>query len=61
MYLRNNLPSDLLQKVLKLVPLTATGPEFYVATMTVIISDYHDSLVDTLNHMKILKLKYHLG
>ena len=57
MYLRNTFSSDLLQKVLKLVPLTATGPEVYVATMAIVISDSYDSLVETLNHTKILKLK----
>ena len=49
-YLRSTLSNDLLQKVLTLVPLTATGPEVYVAIMTTIISDYYYSLVDTLNH-----------
>ena len=43
------------------MPLTATGPEVYVATMTTIISDSYYSLVDTLNHTKNLKLKYHPG
>ena len=60
-YLRSTLSNDLLQKVLTFVPLTATGPEVYVATMTAIISDYYYSLVDTLNHMNNLKLKDHLG
>ena len=32
-YLRSTLANDLLQKVLTLVPLTATGPEVYVATI----------------------------
>ena len=49
--------SAVLQKILKLVPLTATGPEVYVSTMTTIISDSYYSLVGTLNHMKNLKLK----
>ena len=44
-----------------MVPLTATGPEVYVATMTTIISDSYYSLVDTLNHTKNIKLKYHPG
>ena len=44
-----------------MVPLTATGPEVYVATRTTIISDYCYYLVDTLNHTKNLKLKYHSG
>ena len=60
-YLRTILSNDLLQKVLTLVPLTATGPEVYVATMATIISDSFYSLVDTLNHTKNLKLKANLG
>ena len=44
-----------------MVPLTATGPEVYVATMTTIISDSCYSLVDTLNHTKNIKLKDHPG
>ena len=51
----------LLQKVLKLVPLTATGLEVYVVTMTTVISNSCASLVETLNHMKSLKLKDFLG
>ena len=61
MYLRSTFSSDLLQNVLKLVPLTETGPEVYVATMNIIISDYYDSLVETPDHMKSLKLKDHPG
>ena len=44
-----------------MVPLTATGPEVYVATMTTIISDSYYSLEDTLNQMKSLKLKDNQG
>ena len=44
-----------------MVPLTETGPEVYVATMTTIISDSYYSLVDTLNQMKNLKLKDNQG
>ena len=44
-----------------MVLLAATGPEVYVAIMNNIISDSHDSFVDTLNHMKSLKLKDHPG
>ena len=55
------MSNDLLQKVLTLVPLTATGPEVYVATMTTIISNSYYSLVDTLNHTKNPKLKDNLG
>ena len=53
--------NTLLQKVLTLVPLTATVPEAYVTTMNTILSNYYYSLVDTLNHMKILKLEYRPG
>ena len=61
MYLRSNFSSDLLQKILKLVPQTAIGPEVYVATITNVLSDYYYYLVDTLNHMKSLKLWDHPG
>ena len=60
-YLRSTISNDLLQKVLTLVPLTATGPEVYVATMNTIIPDSYYSLVDTLNHTKNIKLKDHPG
>ena len=60
-YLRSTLSNDLLQKVLTLVPMTATGTEVYVTTTTPIISDSYYSLVDTLNLMKNLKLKYNPG
>ena len=43
-----------------MVTLTATGPEVHVATMTTALSDSYDSLMETLNHIKSLKLKYHL-
>ena len=44
-----------------MVPLTATGPEVFVATMITFISDSYDSLEETLNHMKSLKLKSYPG
>ena len=44
-----------------LVPLTATGPEVFVATMTTFLSDSYDALEETLNHMKSLKLKSYPG
>ena len=44
-----------------MVPLTATGPEVYVATMTTIISDSYYFLANTLNHTKNIKLKDHPG
>ena len=55
-YLRITLSKTLLQKLLTLVLLTATGPEVFVATMTTFISDSYDDLEETLNHMKSLKL-----
>ena len=60
LYLRSTLLYDLLQKVLKLVSLIATGTEVYFTTMTTVLSDSYDSLVDTLNKIKILKLKDNL-
>ena len=55
------MSNTLLQKVMSLVPLTTTGPEVYVATMATVLYGYYDSLVDIINHMKILKLKDHPG
>ena len=60
-YLRSTLSNTRLQKVLTLVPLIATGPEVFVATMTTFLSDYYDALEETLNHMKSLKLKSYPG
>ena len=47
----------LLKKLLTLVPLTATGPEVYVAIVTTFIFNSYDTLEDTLNSLKNLKLK----
>ena len=41
--------------------LTATGPEVVVATMTTFLSDSYDTLEETINHMKSLKLKSYPG
>ena len=60
-YLRITLSSTLLQKLLKLVLLTATGPKVYIFIMITVISRYCASLVENLNHMKSLKPKYHPG
>ena len=54
------MSSDLLQKVLKLVLRKATGPEVYFASITTVLSDSYSYLVETLNHLKIIKLKDHL-
>ena len=55
------MSSVLLQNILKLVPLTATGPEVYFSTMTNVLYYSYYSLVDNLNHMKNLKLRDHTG
>ena len=44
-----------------MVPLTATGPEVFVATMTTFLFDYFVALEETLNHMKSFKLKSYPG
>ena len=61
LYLRSNLTNSLLQKVLTLVLLAATGPEVFVTTMTTFLSDSYDALEETLNHMNSLKLKIYPG
>ena len=43
------------------MPLTATGPEVFVATITKFLSDSYDALEETLTHMKSLKLKIYPG
>ena len=60
-YRRSTLSNILLQKVLTLVLLTATGPEVFVATMTTFLSDLYDALKETLNYIKSLKLKIYPG
>ena len=44
-----------------MVPLTSTGPEVFVVTMTVFLSGYYYALEDTIIHMKSLKLKNYPG
>ena len=60
-YLRSTLSNTLFQKLLSMVPLTATGPEVFFATMTKFLSNYYDALEDILTHMKRLKLKTFQG
>ena len=60
-YLRSTLSNTLLQKLLTLVQLIATGPEDFVSTMTKFLSDSYDALEKTLNHMKSLKLGSYTG
>ena len=55
------MSNDLLQKVLTSVPLTATGPEFFVATMTTFLSDSYYALEETITHMDSIKLNNYPG
>ena len=56
-YLRSTLSNNILQKVLTLVPLTSTGPDVFVTTTNIFISDSYDALEETLTHRNIRKLK----
>ena len=44
-----------------MLPLTATGTEVFVATMTTFLYDSYDALEETLTHTKSLKLKSYPG
>ena len=55
------MSNTLLQKVLTVVPLTATRPEVFVATMTTFLFNSYDALQETLTRMKSLKLKNYPG
>ena len=55
------MSNTLLQKVLKLVLLTATGPEVSVSAMTKFISNSYDALEETLTQIKSIKLKMYPG
>ena len=41
--------------------MTATGPEVYVSVITTALSNFYEYLMDTMNHMKSLKLKDYPG
>ena len=53
--------NDFIQKVLKLMPVIATGTEVFVDTMTIFLSNYYDALEETITHTKSLKLKIYPG
>ena len=53
----STLSDTILQKVLKLVLLTATGTEVSIDTMITFLSDSFDSLEETHNQMKSLNIK----
>ena len=59
--MRNNFSNTLLQKVLALVPLTATRPEVFVTKMNAFLSNSYNDLEETLTHTKSLKLKIYPG
>ena len=44
-----------------MVPLTATGPEVYVFTMTTFLSKYYDAFEETLNNLSSIKLNIYPG
>ena len=60
-YPRSDLSNTLLQKVLTLAPLKATGPGVFVFTMTTFLSISYYDLEDTFNHMNSLKIKSYPG
>ena len=55
-YLRNSVTPELLNKVLREVPLTASGPEMYVAIMNVCFSDSYEALEETKAELRKMKL-----
>ena len=59
--LKNNLSNNLLQKVLSLVPLTVTGTEVSVNTISTFLFNPYDALEETITHMKSLKIKIYPG
>ena len=60
-YLRSTFLNSLLQKLLILVPLTATRPEVYVATITTFLYYSYNALEETISHMNSLKLNSYTG
>ena len=60
-HLRSTLSNTLLQKVLTLVPPTATRPEVFVACMHKFLSDSYDYLDEALTHITSLKIKFYPG
>ena len=61
LYLMSTFSNTLIQKVLTLVPLIATGPEVFVSTMTKFLSDSYETLENNFTHTKSLKLKIYPG
>ena len=44
-----------------MVPLSANGPEVFIATVTTFLSDSYDALEENLTHMNSIKLKIYPG
>ena len=55
-YLKNELTSDVIAKVLTITTLKYSGLEVLVPTTTTMMLDYHDSLEATVTHMQNIKL-----
>ena len=49
-YPRITFSNDIIQKVLTMVMLTATGLEIYITTMNYVISIPYNDMEETLNH-----------
>ena len=56
-FLRNTLHHELLAKVLRYVPITASGPEIFMTTATVCFSESYDALEQTKIELETIKLK----
>ena len=59
--MRSTLSNALLKKALKFVLLKETISGVYVSSMNIVISDFCDSLEETLNCIKSLKPKNHIS
>ena len=59
-YLMSTLSNDILQKVLTLLMIKLTGPEFYVSTAITILSYYYDAFDENLNHLESLNFNIHM-
>ena len=56
-YPRSTVSNDILQKVLTMVPPTATKPAASFTSMILILYIFDDALEDTIDHLKVLKSK----
>ena len=56
-----NFVNNILQKVLKTIPLIATIPEVYLATTTTLIYNSYNDLEVTLSYSNNINLKIYTG